>query len=87
MYLLNKSGQVLSETTFMDSRFRGNDSYLPPIVIPAKAGIQWLHHYFLRCYNLPNYGLKCPGEYVLFWHRTMIKDAQNKKSCLSCNPV
>jgi len=40
MYLLNKSGQVLSETTFLDSRFLGNDSYLPPIVIPAKAGIQ-----------------------------------------------
>jgi len=54
-YLLNKSGQVLSETTFLDSRFRGNDSYLPPIVIPAKAGIQWLHRYLLRGYHFSSF--------------------------------
>ena len=54
-YLLNKTGQVLSKTTFLDSRFRGSDSHLPPIVIPAKAGIQGPHRNLLRCYRRTYY--------------------------------
>ena len=33
---------MLSEATFLDSRFRVNDRYLAYFVIPAKAGIQKL---------------------------------------------
>ena len=39
-YLLNESGQVLSETTFLDSRFRGN-----PVATPLL--IEMLHFGFI----------------------------------------
>jgi len=56
-YLLNKTGQDLSKTTFLDSRFRGNDSNLSPIVIPAKAGIQEPHRYLLKRYKKTSFSL------------------------------
>ena len=51
-YLLNKSGEMLSQTNFLDSRFRGNDRYLLHFVIPAKAGIQDTCPHLLRCYDI-----------------------------------